>query len=522
MRDDEEEDWGFALELVDRQDDFNELTKSRDCLTTRRKRGNNVIGLGKCASLETAWSWRVSGEGILFRGGKRLQPRLCLWRTNGTVPILSSCEADEEDSAMRLVRFSMVRYHSSSKSAAVERVLQEDLQQKKSIEENEKRQSEHASTQQEHHVTSVDLAHSHASEPIAPPDVKPSSQLLYSPMSPSFKERTDASMVPRNLLKDASPILLALGDRQRGNDKSINTMSTISTLDATRPSTTTPSRASTSLKLRKMPTHPYIASAKNNVWTDPQTGLEFQTDLCEYLGHDRKESGRHTLTGVGQYTRTVFNIKVCLIMWCHDELCFVFQHSHSSLLSLDIQVYGVALYVSKRDVLADPLFEAFSTLSQEELRRCPDFFAHLRQMPSPMDGRGGLFDRTLLLKLNMQLSTETMRSSLQGDWKMLTAESKDMLINSSLLPRPADDDMLATIQSDENPGKCSCGQVAPEEYGADPSCCSRGTELGFTWRKNGDLEVCRRRRRLVIVSVYIQCCLHPSFLLFVMADSTQW
>lgn len=151
MRDDEEEDWGFALELVDRQDDFSELTKSRDCLTTtRRKRGNNVIGLGRCASLETAWSWRVSGEGILFRGGKRLQPRLCLWRTNGTVPILSSCEADEEDSAMRLVRFSMVRYHSSSKSAAVERVLQEDLQQKKRIEENEKRQSEHASTQQEH------------------------------------------------------------------------------------------------------------------------------------------------------------------------------------------------------------------------------------------------------------------------------------------------------------------------------------------------------------------------------------
>jgi hypothetical protein len=197
-------------------------------------------------------------------------------------------------------------------------------------------------------------------------------------------------------------------------------------------------------------------------------------------------------------------------------------HTYLFSLSLDIQVYGVALYVSKRDVLADPLFEAFSTLSQEELRRRPDFFAHLRQMPSPLDGRGGLFDRTLLLKLNMQLSTDTMRSSLQGDWKMLTAESKDMLINSSLLPRPADDDMLATIQSDENPGKCSCGQVAPEEYGADPSCCSRGTELGFTWRKNGDLEVRRRRRRLVFVSVYIQCCLHPSFLLFVMADSTQW
>ena len=243
-----------------------------------------------------------------------------------------------------------------------------------------------------------------------------------------------------------------------------------------------------------MPTHPYIASAKNNVWTDPQTGLEFQTDLCEYLGHDRKESGRHTLTGVGQYTRTVFNIKVCLEDYgvvC-EELSFAFQNSRLSLLSLYIQVYGVALYVSKRDVLADPLFEPFSTLSQEELRQRPDFFSHLRHMPSPLDGRGGLFDRTLLLKLNMQLSTDTMRSSLQGDWKMLTAESKDMLINSSLEPRPADETMLATIQSKENPGKCSCGQVAPEEYGADPSCCSRGTELVFTWRKTGDLEVRRR------------------------------
>jgi len=149
----------------------------------------------------------------------------------------------------------------------------------------------------------------------------------------------------------------------------------------------------------------------------------------------------------------------------------------------------VALYVSKRDVLADPLFEPFSELSQEELRERPDFYSHLRHMPSPLDDRGGLFDRTLFLKLNMQLSTETMRSSLQGDWKMLTEESKHLLINSSLEPRPANERMLRTIQSEENPGKCSCGQIAPEEYGADASCCARGTELVFTWRKNGDVEV---------------------------------
>jgi hypothetical protein len=110
-------------------------------------------------------------------------------------------------------------------------------------------------------------------------------------------------------------------------------------------------------------------------------------------------------------------------------------------------------------------------------------------MPSPLDDRGGLFDRTLFLKLNMQLSTDTMRSSLRGDWKMLTEESKTLLIDSSLKPRPADEKMLRTIQSEENPGNCSCGQVAPDEYGADASCCARGTELVFTWRKNGDVEV---------------------------------
>jgi hypothetical protein len=31
--------------------------------------------------------------------------------------------------------------------------------------------------------------------------------------------------------------------------------------------------------------HPYIDSANkdNNIWTDPQTGLDYQTDLTQYL-----------------------------------------------------------------------------------------------------------------------------------------------------------------------------------------------------------------------------------------------
>ena len=129
-------------------------------------------------------------------------------------------------------------------------------------------------------------------------------------------------------------------------------------------------------------------------------------------------------------------------------------------------------------------------MNAEELRASPDFYNHLRTMPNPNDPAAGLFDRTMFLKLNMQLSLETMQSSLKATWQLLTEERKMLLINSSMHPRPAEERMLATIQSPQNPGRCSCGQTAPPEIKADSSCCARGTELVFTWRKNGDLEVC--------------------------------
>jgi hypothetical protein len=154
-----------------------------------------------------------------------------------------------------------------------------------------------------------------------------------------------------------------------------------------------------------------------------------------------------------------------------------------------LQVYGVALYVSKRDVLADPALAPFASLSSEELRESEDFYSVLRHMASPGDSNGGLFDRTLFIKTNMQLGLDTMQNSLQSDWKLLTQEAKDTLIGSSMKPRPVSDAMLSVIQSPDNPSKCSCAQTAPEEYNADPSCCARGTELVFTWRKDGDLEV---------------------------------
>jgi hypothetical protein len=64
--------------------------------------------------------------------------------------------------------------------------------------------------------------------------------------------------------------------------------------------------------IRKIQVNPYIAASKDEQWTDPQTGLVYWTDLCQYLGHDRNDVGRHTLTGVGQYTKTMLNIKVSI------------------------------------------------------------------------------------------------------------------------------------------------------------------------------------------------------------------
>jgi len=192
------------------------------------------------------------------------------------------------------------------------------------------------------------------------------------------------------------------------------------------------------------------------MWEDPQTGMKYLTDLSEYLGNERKSLGRHTLMGVGLYVRTMLKIKI----------------------------YGVALYVTKRQVLRDKGFEQFAMMSAEQLRNNEGFYKHLMS-----DRSEGSFDRTILVKLNMQLSTDTIRSSLEADWKFLTPDQKELIINSSLRKREAHKEMVDTILSSDNPSRCSCSQTSLEEHKANPSCCARGTEMAFTWRRNGDLEV---------------------------------
>ena len=120
-------------------------------------------------------------------------------------------------------------------------------------------------------------------------------------------------------------------------------------------------------------------------------------------------------------------------------------------------------------------------MTVEELREDDSFYNTLLNE--------GTVDKTLFIKLNMQLSTETVRQSLSAEWQLLSDDHKEQLAESSSKPRVAEERMLQTIQSKENTSNCSCGQSAPPEYNVDESCCARGTEMVFTWRKNGNLEV---------------------------------
>jgi len=549
--------WEYALQLVDSEMMTTPISpsprnsksrKQEDCLVglppkKQRRQDPSNLQLGKCSSLESAWSWKINSHGILYQdqpyydssSSSHLQEKTshntrrqdqqyyyCTWRTNDTEALLAPCYLDDLSSAdhdesqqqdnNRLVSFSLVRYQATASTSITEKSKK---QYQRSLSKHSKQQhpqqlrdngnsgtttatasgnalhgkpisSSTTMSTSENMPNHMDhsKAHTHASEPMLHPELKPPSQLLFARVggsSSSSSSKNNANNKNKNaihnrhgnnnknsplaFLAESNPLLFDVsststkGDtppksKRRGISSATTSTTTTSSSSSSRDTTTT-------MRPRRIPVHPYIAACKNEVWTDPQTDLKYLTDLSGYLGDDRKVTGRHTLTGVGLYTRTVFNIKV----------------------------YGVAMYVSKRDVLADPLFEQFSTLTSDELQQRSDFYSHLIHMPSPIDPKGGNFDRTILIKLNMQLSAETMRQSLQYDWKMLTDEHKSMLINCSLDPRPALEPMLRKIESEDNPGRCSCGQIAPEEYNADPSCCARGTDLGFTWRKSGNLEV---------------------------------
>jgi hypothetical protein len=524
---DKEDIQGYALLLVDDDSYLQQSTADtpkspsaqdfaqKECLTRRRK--DNQLVLAPC-SQDRAWYWKFNQQGILhFEKQKKFlkpqQNRLlkkqttldsCIGR-NASQAVFLSCDGEApqqqqqnltSDRDERVVQIDLVRQATATASTAfTTTTIPSSAGKQQTFSSSSHRNQEATGStiiREEQRLPSrVDIAHSHASAGTAESmKLKPGKRLtsLSPPKASTEKSKTATSRPPLHFLKDTNPILLAGGvAKSKPNKLTPEASAKPNLLHETRASSAAPMKP----VIRKIEMNPYIVSSEEERWKDPQTGLVYHTDLCNYLGHERKEVGRHTLTGVGQFMKTVFNIKVSTNNKRTKEGRIVFVPSTvCSPRSLYYsQVYGVAFYVSKRDVLADPAMDAYASLSSGELRARPEFFDVLRHMAPSSNPNAGTFDRTLFLKTNMQLGTDTMRSSLHADWKMLTPEAKDLLIGSSMKPRPASDRVLDIITSPDNPSKCSCAQIAPPEYQADPDCCARGTELVFTWRKTGALEV---------------------------------
>ncbi|GMI26281.1 hypothetical protein TeGR_g116 [Tetraparma gracilis] len=181
--------------------------------------------------------------------------------------------------------------------------------------------------------------------------------------------------------------------------------------------------------------NPYLSP--DAVHADPATGLT----VPAHRSHGREQQ---VLVGAGVYAKTVFKVKV----------------------------YLISLYVAPQQAAADPTLRAFANRNAAALS---SDHAFLPAVLSP----SASFDMTISLTLNMQLSTDTMRGSLAGDWSLLTPPMKAALSSSSLRASPASPGMVDSLR--EEGGGCSCGQVVPGDVEADQKCCGRGTTLDFTY-----------------------------------------
>ena len=320
--------------------------------------------LGSCQSpLDQVFSWNINGEGILhtknsgsklsqtqhqfeqhYQSPEDLSSSHCLWRVNATATLLDACTTMTTTSKInsnstslllsdnhndnfvdptavrRMVHLSLIRHVPAAVAHDREVRMMElaatHLAQQVEQQQQQQQQLEEAEEEPDHIPRSYDAARRHASEPLHHAEVKSASSMvaaavpggaknkkkpLGSVVKATTKTTTAVDATTRTklfTLKDTNPILFIGG---QGFDTKSSSSSSLKLPAAT---------SAASYKLRRLETHPYLVSAKNNVWTDPQTGLEYPTDLCSYLGHDLKKAGRHTLTGVGYYTKTVLNIKV--------------------------------------------------------------------------------------------------------------------------------------------------------------------------------------------------------------------
>jgi hypothetical protein len=168
----------------------------------------------------------------------------------------------------------------------------------------------------------VDLAHVHATAGSNHTELRSASRMTT--ILPHQSSDAVAKELPRLLLY-SNPILVVSDPRMSGSSENdINRYRTSPSKESHQSQTLLRDNLTHLEKpvIRKIPKNPYIAASVDEKWTDPQTGLVYLTDLCQYLGHERKDVGRHTLTGVGQYTKTMLNIKVRGLIQIMPTPCF--------------------------------------------------------------------------------------------------------------------------------------------------------------------------------------------------------
>ena len=337
--------------------------------------GLSSLTIGSCSSNE-AWLWNIDGDGLLIwdenigikqrsktRRRKALlgsqkqnkansDSRKCIRRTNETVALAGPCSNTESLDNQKLIGFSLVQYQTTSalspklpRHSKVQETIslggvtnKHDNQWSEPVSGNlvKSATSTASSDSSPHHQTqnlhrsdseheqiprSVRTSQSHAaSAPLMHPELKPASQLLFAKsgnikrgqVTPQHGQRKTASL---DELQNRNSPQLVVGSNsgrivpKKSTSKLLHPphLGDVGDLG---------DMNDAPLRLRKIPVHPYIEASKGTgIWKDPQTELNYFTDLSEYLGHDRKETGRHTLMGVGQYTRTMLKIKVGLLIF---------------------------------------------------------------------------------------------------------------------------------------------------------------------------------------------------------------
>lgn len=334
-----------------------ERRQQRDCLVPSGSRGkhkdtqrsassSSPLELGPCVRHTAAWSWRVDNAGVLYlpKDATKSNKRGCLQRTKSSSAVLSSCQnnteptdvrgqsSSQQEQQQRLVQFSLVRYHATSSPTLSSTKPSSPAHFKArpiapaSIDRSEDQAIDKEAGGREGLPSNVDKAHSHASGRVGPSplfEMNLAGRPLLSSI-PTREARKASDKSPFAALKDTNPILFLGAENGNSNSNKQPRRQKRSAgknklpMGGIHPNknnigTPAPTSPQSPGKLRKIEMNPYIAASSNEMWVDPQTGLKYHTDLCGYLGHDRKDYGRHTLVGVGLFTKTMLKIKVSLM-----------------------------------------------------------------------------------------------------------------------------------------------------------------------------------------------------------------